>query len=132
MDLGDFIDGVLQQSRSRSDWRRLIGIVVTVLFILFSSIRRSRSATIGKEQLARGKVRLAYAPIEARGFPLWTWWGFLIATALFYLALLPHLTTLAARVLVAAAAVAGLVLLRVLGGRADVRDGSGNLPEEED
>ncbi len=119
MELGNLVDAILQEGRSRGDWRRLVGIVLTLLFVFFSSVKRSRSKTLAREDRAAQKAQRAYAPIEARGFPLWAWWGFLLATAFLYVTLLPHFPSVMERVVMAGVALASLVLLRVLGGRAD-------------
>ena len=119
MELGNLVDAILQEGRSRGDWRRLVGIVLTLLFVFFSSVKRSRSKTLAREDRAAQKAQRAYAPIEASGFPLWAWWGFLLATAFLYVTLLPHFPSVMERVVMAGVALALLGLLRVLGGRAD-------------
>ena len=124
MELGNLVDVVRQEGRSRGDWRRLAGIVLTLLIVFLSSVKRSRSKTLVREDRAAQKAQRAYAPIEARGFPVWAWWGFLLATAFLYVALLPHFPSVMERVVMAGVALALLALLRVLGGRAD----SGHSP----
>lgn len=119
MELGNLVEAILQEGRSRRNWRRLVGIVLTLLFVLLSSLRRGRSRTIGREGRARRKAQVAYAPIEARGFPVWVWWGLLLGTVLLYITLLPLFPSVMERVVLAGAVVVWLVLLRVLGGRAD-------------
>ena len=119
MELGNLVDAILQEGRSRGDWRRLVGIVLTLLFVFFSSVKRSRSKTLAREDLAAQKAQRAYAPIEARGFPVWAWWGFLLAAAFLYVTLLPHFPSLMERIVMAGVALISLALLRVLGGRAD-------------
>lgn len=124
MELGNLLDAVLQEGRSRGDWRRLVGIVLTLLFVFFSSVKRSRSRTLAREDRAAQVAQRAYAPIEARGFPVWAWWGFLLAMAFLYVTLWPHFPSVMERVVMAGVALALLVLLRVLGGRGD----SGHSP----
>ncbi len=124
MELGNLVDAILQEGRSRGDWRRLVGIVLTLLFVFLSSVKRSRSKTLAREDRAAQKTQRAYEPIEARGFPLWAWWGFLLATAFLYVTLLPHFPSVMERVVMAGVALASLVLLRVLAGGAD----SGHSP----
>ncbi len=124
MELGNLLDAVLQEGRSRGDWRRLVGIVLTLLFVFFSSVKRSRSRTLAREDRAAQKAQRAYAAIEASGFPIWAWWGLLLATAFLYVTLLPHFPSVMERVVMAGVALALLVLLRALGGRAD----SGHSP----
>jgi hypothetical protein len=101
-----------------------VGIVLTLAFVLLSSVRRSRSKTLAKEDRAQQKAQRAYDPIEPRGFPVWVWWGFLLATAFIYIALWPHFPSVMERVVMAGVALVWLVLLRVLGGRTD----SGHSP----
>jgi hypothetical protein len=113
-----------QASRDNGNWKRLIAALVTVLFVILTSLGRSRSKTTKQETQARSRHRQAYAPVEPKGFPVAIWWGFLIVTAAVYVALLPYVTSLSGRLLMAGAAIAWLVLLRVLGGRA----GSGRAP----
>ncbi len=119
MELGNLLDAVLQEGRSRGDWQRLVGIVLTLLFVFFSSMKRSRSRTLAREDLAAQKAQRAYAPIEPRGFPVWAWWGFLLATAFLYVTLLPYFSSVLERVVMAGVALASLALLRALAGRAD-------------
>lgn len=127
MEPGNLFELILQEGRSRTNWQRVVGIGLTILFVALSSLRRSRSKTAAREGTAKDKAQRAYAPIEARGFPVWVWWGFLLATALIYVALWPHFPSLMERVLIAGAALIGLALLRVLGGRAD----TGRSPAED-
>ncbi len=127
MEFGNLVDAILQEGRSRGDWQRLVGIVLTLLFVFFSSVKRSRSKTLAREDRAAQKAQRAYPPIEARGFPVWAWWGFLLATAFLYVTLLPHFPSLMERVVMAGVALISLALLRVLGGRAD----SGHSPAED-
>ena len=58
------MDGLLEeiilQTRDRGAWRRLAGIVLTVLFVLFSILQRNRSATVTKEAKARAKELTAF------------------------------------------------------------------------
>ncbi len=132
MELGNLVDAILQEGRSRGDWRRLVGIVLTLLFVFFSSVKRSRSRTLVREDRAAQKASRAYAPIEARGFPVWAWWGFLLATAFLYVTLLPYFPSVMERVVMAGVALASLALLRVLAGRADSgRSASADLLQEE-
>jgi hypothetical protein len=119
MELIHLLEEVTQQTRSRGDWGRVAGIALTVLFVLFSALRRGRSRTIANEAKASGKMRRAYQPIEARGFPVWIWWAFLAATAVMVALLLPQMSTLMEKATVVGVAVVALALLRVLGGRAD-------------
>jgi hypothetical protein len=113
-----------QASRDSRSWKRLIAALVTVLFVILTSVGRSRSQTAKQETRTRSRHRRPYAPVEPRGFPIAIWWGFLVVTAAAYVALLPYVTSLPARILMAGACIVWLVLLRVLAGR----PGGGRAP----